>query len=39
VGIVWRDCDIFGVHNMWGLCGTFVTYLEFIICGKCVERM
>jgi hypothetical protein len=39
VGIVWRGSDTFGVHNMWGLCGEDVTCLEFILCGKCVERL
>jgi hypothetical protein len=39
VGIVWRECDVFGVYNMRGLCGEVVTCLEFKICGVYVERM
>jgi hypothetical protein len=30
---------MFGVFNMWGLCGEVLIGLEFIICGGCVERM
>jgi hypothetical protein len=39
VGSVGRGCDIFGVYNMWPVCGEDVTCLEFIICGECVERL
>jgi hypothetical protein len=37
--IVWIGCKIFGVYNMWELCGEYVTCLEFIMCGECVERL
>jgi hypothetical protein len=34
-----RSYDMFGVYNMWGMVGENVTFLEFLICGDCVERM
>jgi hypothetical protein len=30
---------MFGVYNLCGLWGEVGTWLEFIICGDCVERM
>jgi hypothetical protein len=30
---------MFGVYNMWRVCGENVTFLEFIICGDIVERL
>jgi hypothetical protein len=39
VGIVWNICYIFGVYNMWQVCGKDGTCFEVIICGDSVERM
>jgi hypothetical protein len=30
---------MFGVYNIWKMCGEVVTCLEFRICGDYVERL
>jgi hypothetical protein len=39
VASVCRSCDMFGVYNIWGMCGEVVKCLEFIICKDFVESM
>jgi hypothetical protein len=39
VGIVWKECDMFVVYNMWRVCREDVTCLEFKICGDYVARL
>jgi hypothetical protein len=30
---------MFGVYNVWGLCGEDVKCMEFKVCGDCVEML
>jgi hypothetical protein len=39
VASAWRECDMFGIYNMWRVCGENVTCLEFVICGECGENV